>query len=338
MGKYSVIELFAGAGGLALGLEKAGLGTTMLVENDRDCVNTLSRNRPNWNVVYKDIREVDFSGMEADVVTGGFPCQAFSYAGKRLGFDDVRGTLFFEFARCVKEVQPKIFVAENVAGLPSHDNGRTFQTMLEILAKDLDSYEVQYKILNAWDYGVAQKRKRIVIVGTKPGFKFEYPEPIEPKPTLKDALRDVPESEGIQFSTRRKEILKLVPPGGSWVDLPVDLQKEYMGASFTSGGGRRGMARRIAWDEACLTLTCSPTQKQTDRIHPEETRPFKVREYARIQSFPDEWAFEGSVASKYKQIGNAVPVNLAKAVGSSIIKALDGVSIKQRQVAAVAVK
>jgi DNA (cytosine-5)-methyltransferase 1 len=319
---YRTIELFAGAGGLALGLELAGLDTAMLVEIDKDCVATLSKNRPSWNILHKDIHEIDFKGMKADVVTGGFPCQAFSHAGKRLGFDDVRGTLFFEFARCVKEVQPKIFVAENVAGLPSHDQGRTLKTMLDILSKDLDGYNVQYKILNAWDYGVAQKRKRIFIVGTKAKYSFTFPRPLDMRPTLKDALHNVPPSLGAKFSPRRKEILDHVPPGGSWVNLPVELQKEYMGASFISEGGRRGMARRIGWDEPSLTLTCSPTQKQTDRIHPDETRPFTVREYARIQSFPDNWDFTGSVASQYKQIGNAVPVKLAEAVGRQIVDAL----------------
>jgi len=320
---YSVIELFAGAGGLALGLEKAGLDATMLVEYEKDSVATLRMNRPKWNVIHEDIHKVSFKGEKADVVSGGFPCQAFSYAGKKLGFEDTRGTLFFEFARCVKEVQPKVFLAENVAGLPSHDHGRTLQTMLEVLSTDLDSYTVQYRVLNAWDYGVAQKRKRIFIIGTKPGYHFEYPKPEKAKPVLRDALKDVPTSECASFTKRRKEILDKVPPGGCWVDLPIDMQKEYMGKSFTSGGGKRGMARRISWDEASLTLTCSPTQKQTDRIHPDETRPFSVREYARIQSFPDSWQFAGSVASQYRQIGNAVPVNLACAVGKQIVKTLN---------------
>lgn len=322
--KFSVVELFAGAGGLALGMEEAGLETQMLVEFDKDCVNTLKTNRPNWDIVHDDIRNVTFKGVKSDVVTGGFPCQAFSYAGKRLGFDDVRGTLFFEFARAVKEIQPKIFIAENVAGLPNHDEGRTFRTMLDILARDLDHYKVQYRILNANDYGVAQKRKRIFIVGTKPRYKYDFPKPHTKKMVLRDVLENVPNSAGTLYSARRKEILSKVPPGGCWVNLPVELQKEYMGASFTSGGGRRGMARRISWDEPSLTLTCSPSQKQTDRIHPEETRPFTVREYARIQSFPDTWKFTGSIVSQYKQIGNAVPVNLAKAVGENVVKTLEG--------------
>ena len=117
--------------------------------------------------------------------------------------------------------------------------------------------------------------------------------------------------------------MDLVPPGGCWINLPEDIAKDYMGKSYYSGGGRRGVARRISWDEPCLTLTCSPAQKQTERCHPDETRPFTTREYARIQSFPDDWKFSGSMSQVYKQIGNAVPVKLGKAVGLSIIDYLN---------------
>jgi len=320
--EFGVVELFAGAGGLALGLEKAGLNTTLLIEKDSDCVRTLLQNRPKWKALQRDIRHFNFSGIKADVVTGGFPCQAFSYAGKKLGFEDTRGTLFFEFARAVKEIQPKIFVAENVSGLVSHDKGRTLETMLRILKEDLDTYDVQYKVLNAIAYSVPQKRQRIFIVGTKKGINFKFPEKHEKTVVLKEALKNVPKSQGTQYSPSRKKILQLVPPGGSWVNLPVELQKEYLGKSFHSGGGKRGMARRLSWDEPSLTLTTSPSQKQTDRCHPDETRPFTIREYARIQTFPDEWQFFGSVASQYKQIGNAVPVDLGYAMGKEIVKAL----------------
>lgn len=126
--------------------------------------------------------------------------------------------------------------------------------------------------------------------------------------------------------------MKLVPPGGCWIDLPIEIQKEFMGASFHSGGGKRGMARRISWDEACLTLTTSPSQKQTERCHPDETRPFTIREYARIQSFPDDWVFVGSVSSCYKQIGNAVAVKVAEAVGKQIIHHLSNSLEKPDQI------
>lgn len=319
---YKVIELFAGAGGLALGLEKAGLKNKLLVEIDKDCVETLKKNRPYWNVKHIDVHDVDFTGMTADVVTGGFPCQAFSYAGKKLGFKDTRGTLFFEFARCVKEVKPSLLLAENVEGLLRHDKGRTLETMTHVLSEF--GYEIQYKVLNSVNYGVAQKRKRLIIIGTREGIKFNYPKGSKKISTVRDALKDVPDSPGTKYSENKKQVLELVPPGGSWVDLPEDIQKEYMGKSYYSGGGRRGMARRISWDEPCLTLTTSPCQKQTERCHPEETRPFTVREYARIQSFPDEWEFVGGIGSQYKQIGNAVPVKVAEKLGQQIIKALNG--------------
>lgn len=135
----------------------------------------------------------------------------------------------------------------------------------------------------------------------------------------------MPESDGIKYPSAKKDVMDLIPQKGYWRDLPLEVQKKYMGGSFYLGGGKTGMARRIGWDEPCLTLTCSPAQKQTERCHPDETRPFTVREYARIQTFPDEWMFEGSLAQQYKQIGNAVPVNLAKEVGYSIVALLNAI-------------
>jgi len=319
--KYGVVELFAGAGGLALGLEKAGLKTKLLIEIDKDCVSTLKKNRPRWNVLHKDITKVNFQNITADIVTGGFPCQAFSYAGKKLGFEDTRGTLFFDFARAIKEIRPKIFIAENVAGLASHDKGKTLKTMIEIL--ESIGYNVSHKILNAADYSVPQKRRRLIIVGTLPKIKFNYPNKHNKIINLRDALKEVPISEGVTYSEKRRKILELIPPGGCWINLPQKIKEEYMGTSINSGGGKRGMARRISWEEPCLTLTTSPSQKQTERCHPEETRPFTIREYARIQTFPDNWFFCGSKSSQYKQIGNAVPVKLGEVIGKQIIKALN---------------
>lgn len=318
----TAIEVFTGAGGLALGLEQAGIKTVLLVEIDKFCCETLRQNRPEWNIINDDIKNVDFTMYKGkvDIVTGGSPCQAFSYSGKKLGFEDTRGTLFYEFARTVKEVEPLIFMFENVKGLISHDKGRTLKTILNVL-EEL-GYNVKYEVLNANDYGVAQKRERIIIIGTKNGVEFEYPKKLDYKPVLRDALKDVPPSEGQSYSEKKRKVLELVPPGGCWVDLPEEIQKEYMGKSYYSSGGRRGMARRISWDEPCLTLTCSPSQKQTERCHPDETRPFTVREYARIQSFPDTWEFAGGLSEKYKQIGNAVPVELARHLGVQLLKAV----------------
>lgn len=326
---YSNIELFAGAGGLALGLEQAGFEGLAYVEFDHTACETLRKNRPNWNVIEDDIHNVSFlpySNMDIDLVSGGCPCQAFSYAGKRLGFADIRGTLFYEFARCVKETKPKMFFFENVKGLLSHDSGKTIGVILDVL-ENL-GYTLQYQVLNASYYGVGQKRERLIIIGIRNDLidtvKFTYPVPDVTQTTLKTALVNCPKSDGITYSDAKRKVMELVPDGGCWVDLPDDVAKAYMKKAYYSGGGRRGMARRLSWDEPCLTLTTSPSQKQTERCHPDETRPLTIREYARVQSFPDDWKFAGSIHQQYKQIGNAVPVELARRIGVEIVNALDG--------------
>ncbi len=330
--QYTAVELFAGAGGLALGLEEAGFKDVGLVEWDKYAASTLRTNRPEWNVIQGDVVEIAENGIrnyidkniEVDLLSGGYPCQAFSYAGKKLGLEDVRGTMFYYYAKILEELMPKVFLAENVRGLVSHDEGNTLKTMINVFTEI--GYNVEYKILKAIDYGVAQKRERVIIIGTRKDLRnvdFKFPKPFGYIPTLREALKDVPESEGSKYPEKKKKVLELVPPGGCWIDLPEEIAKDYMGKSYYSGGGKRGMARRISWDEPCLTLTCSPAQKQTERCHPDETRPFTTREYARIQSFPDEWKFEGSVSQVYKQIGNAVPVKLGKAIGLSIVDYLN---------------
>ena len=320
MKRPRVVELFAGAGGLALGLEKAGFEPELLVEYDKDCVSTMQINRPEWNIKHEDISKIDFRDVKADMVTGGFPCQPFSHAGHRLGLDDVRGTLFYEFARAVKEIKPKIFLAENVEAIIRNNNGKTMETILDVF-RSL-GYNVQYKILNAVNYNVPQKRRRVIFIGTKKNIKFAFPKCSDKTLTLRDALKNVPKSSGSKYPAKRAKIFELVPAGGSWVNLPVKIQKEYLGDQWYSEGGKRGIARRISWDEPCLTLLCSPSQKMTDRIHPEKTRPFTIREYARIQTFPDSWKFVGSVSSQYRQIGNAVPIKLALALGKSLYDSL----------------
>ncbi len=331
--EYTVLELFAGAGGLAIGLEKAGIKCIALNEIDKWACQTLRENRPNWNVLEGDIKNFDFGSYknEVDIVTGGFPCQAFSYAGKKLGLQDARGTLFYEFARVVQEINPPLCIGENVKGLLSHEKGKTLEGMISIL-DEIGYNVVPVEVLKAINYKVPQKRERLILVGVRKdiNLKYEYPKPYQKIYNLSDALRkgelfdtDVPQSEGTSYPKHKKEVLDLVPPKGYWRDLPLDIQKEFMGKSFYLGGGKTGMARRIGWDEPCLTLTCSPAQKQTERCHPEETRPFTVREYARIQTFPDDWKFMGSVSQQYKQIGNAVPCNLGQEIGYSIIKFLN---------------
>lgn len=329
---FRSMELFAGAGGLALGLERAGFHVQLLNEIDRDACKTLRFNRPYWNVVEGDVSLLDFTAYQGkiELLTGGFPCQAFSYAGKKLGFEDARGTLFYEFARAVKEIQPLVCVGENVRGLLSHEGGRTLEGMISVL-DELGYDVVPPRVLKAIFHRVPQKRERLFLVGLRrdAGLRFTWPHPHKEIYSLRDALKkgrlfnsDVPLSSGQAYPKHKRDIMTLIPPGGYWRDLPVELQKSYMKGSFHLEGGKTGMARRISWDEPCLTLTCAPAQKQTERCHPEETRPFTVREYARIQTFPDDWQFAGSLTSQYRQIGNAVPVNLAEEMGKSLAATL----------------
>ena len=331
--EYKVLELFAGAGGLAIGLEKAGIKCAALNEIDKWACQTLRENRPTWNVLEGDIKTFNFSEYKnnVEIVTGGFPCQAFSYAGKKLGLNDARGTLFYEFARAVQEVNPPICIGENVKGLLSHENGKTIEGMISIL-DEIGYNVVPVQVLKAINYKVPQKRERVILVGIRKDINviYEYPKPYSNIYNLSDALKkgelynsNVPKSEGSKYPEHKKEVLKLVPQKGYWRNLPLDIQKEYMGKSFFLGGGKTGIARRIGWDEPSLTLTCSPAQKQTERCHPDETRPFTVREYARIQTFPDDWKFMGSISQQYKQIGNAVPCNLGKEIGYSVVKFLN---------------
>lgn len=333
-GKFKTIELFAGAGGLALGLEKAGFSSLGLVELDKDASNTLKVNRPNWNVINDDIANIsklDLENLfnikkgELDLLSGGSPCQSFSYAGKRLGLEDARGTLFYHYAVFLDKLQPKMFLFENVKGLKTHDKGRTYATILDIFEKE--GYVIQKDVLNAWDFGVPQKRERLITIGIRKDLAkkihFEFPTPKEYKPVLRDILLDCPVSEGASYSTYKKKIFELVPPGGYWRDIPEDIAKEYMKSCWYMEGGRTGILRRLSLDEPSLTVLTSPSQKQTDRCHPLEARPFTVRENARCQSFPDDWVFCGSIGQQYKQVGNAVPVNLAYEVGLKIKEGLE---------------
>lgn len=332
---YTSVELFAGAGGLALGMEMAGFQHVLLNEFDHEACETLRVNRPGWNVVEEDIHTVDFTGLKGkvDFLSGGFPCQAFSYAGKRRGFEETRGTLFFELARAVKEIQPKVFLCENVKGLREHDNGRTLETITNVI-EELGYSLIPPRVLKAVMFKVPQKRERLFLVAVRNDFadmvSFDWPAPYRRVMTLRDAFFagdlypvDVPESEGQQYPEKKKNVMDLVPMGGDWRDLPEEVAKEYMKGSYNLGGGKTGMARRLSLDEPSLTLTCAPAQKQTERCHPTQTRPLTVREYARIQTFPDDWNFSGNMSSKYKQIGNAVPVNLAYAMGRAVIRLMN---------------
>lgn len=332
---FTSVELFAGAGGLALGMHLAGFRHVLLNEMDHIACQTLKTNMPEWNVLEGDIHNIDFAPLKGkvDLLTGGFPCQAFSYAGKKGGLNDARGTLFFELARAVKEIQPKVFMCENVKGLLSHDDGKTLNVIKESI-KELGYTLIEPKVLKAIMFKVPQKRERLILIAIKNDIaskiNFKWPSPYHRIMTLRDAFfqgelsdEDVPKSEGQIYPPKKIKVMDMVPEGGDWRDLPIEIQKEYMGGSFFLGGGKTGMARRLSLEEPSLTLTCAPAQKQTERCHPLETRPLTIREYARIQTFPDYWKFSGNLTDQYRQIGNAVPINLSYAIGRALIRLLN---------------
>ena len=338
---YTSIELFAGAGGLALGVEKAGFNTLGLIEFDKDAADTLKKNRPNWNVINDDIANISCLDLEKyfsikkgelDLLSGGAPCQAFSYAGKRLGLEDARGTLFYHYALFLEKLQPKMFLFENVRGLLTHDHGKTYSTMLDIFTRA--GYTIDKQVLNAWNYGVPQKRERLITIGIRNDLvgktEYRFPKAHSYKPVLRDVLLDCPDGPGVPYGEKKRKIFELVPAGGYWREIDPAIAKEYMKSCWDMEGGRTGILRRMSMDEPSLTVLTSPSQKQTERCHPLEARPFTVRENARCQTFPDDWEFCGNVSSQYKQVGNAVPVNLAYDIAKEIANSIDMLAENQK--------
>ncbi len=333
--EFFSIELFAGAGGLALGLEQAGFNHLGLVEFDKSAAETLRKNRPRWNVLCEDIQQTSQKDLEKifgirngelDLLSGGAPCQSFSYAGKRLGLNDVRGTMFFHYATFLKKLAPKMFLFENVRGLLTHDGGRTYRTILDIFEEQ--GYTTTHKVLNAWNFGAPQKRERLITIGIRNDLvkkcEYHFPKEYSYKPTISDILLETNPSKDAcaRYSESKERVFALVPPGGYWRDIEPEIAKKYMKTCWNMEGGRTGILRRIGLNEPSLAVLTNPGMKQTDRCHPLEVRPFSYRENARIQTFPDTWDFVGTLSEKYKQVGNAVPVNLAKEIGLEIFRTL----------------
>lgn len=323
---FNFIEVCAGGGGLSSGLIKAGFTPLLLNDNNSDCCKTLQKNHPDTTVICDSMDNIDFSKYKdkVDLLTGGVPCQSFSQAGLRKGLEDPRGDLMIKFIDILYSITPKMFMIENVKGLLTHDNGETINKIISALNQN-NMYSISYKCLNAFDYSVPQKRERVFIVGVKKDFNsaFEFPEKSTITKILKDVLYDVPTSNGLKYKEEKQKLFKMIPQGGCWINLPETLQKEYLGNSYYSGGGKRGILYRLSMEKPSLTLLCSPSQKQTERCHPLQERPLNIREYARIQSFDDDYEFVGSMNSQYKQIGNAVPVELARFMGVALIKTLE---------------
>lgn len=323
--QITFIEVCAGAGGLSSGLIKAGFTPLLLNDNNKDCCDTLKLNHGDVNIICAPMENIDLTPYinKVDLLTGGIPCQSYSQSGVRKGLEDPRGELIYTFIDMLHLIKPKMFMIENVKGLITHSSGETIKTIIQLLNRE-QLYDIEYKLLNSADYNVPQKRERVFIIGKLKhlSIQFQYPEKNNPVKLLQDVLVNVPSSPCAKYSEEKINLFKLIPQGGCWVNLPEHLQKSYLGNSYYSGGGKRGILHRLSMTKPSLTLLCTPSQKQTERCHPIENRPLSIREYARIQTFDDHYNFVGSVSSQYKQIGNAVPVELARQIGLEIKKAL----------------
>lgn len=308
--KYTSIEICAGAGGQALGLEMAGFEHKVLVEVDKNACNTLRENRPNWNVFEGDVREFSASEFsDIDLFAGGVPCPPFSIAGKQLGFDDDRD-LFPEALRLIEESSPKAVLLENVKGLMSRkfDNyrGQILRRLNEL------GYEGEWRLIVSSDYGVPQLRPRAIFIGFKDGLfnYFEWPKKGLTKPkTVGEALYEEISSLGWERADEWKEQANTIAP-------------TLVGGSKKHGGADLGPTRaKAAWLKLGVDgkgVVDSPPARDFQGI-PRLT----VKMAALIQGFPKEWIFTGKKTPAYRQVGNAFPPPAASELGKQIIKAIN---------------
>ena len=352
------IDLFSGAGGLSLGLKQAGMDVVISNELEKDFAETYRKNSPSCRMINKNIYDIDF-GREAgeiglsgkvDLVAGGPPCQGFSTVGRK-DKNDVRNSLFEQFLRVVSETKPRYVLFENVSGFKRLYEGIAYKGTVEGLSSM--GYEYVSGVLNAMDYGLPQSRQRTIILAWREGENPVFlPTPThgskrKPFLTLLDAISDLPpigtglssssylcnpqneyqkllrgsctvltEHFCAKYGDRMKSVISKVPPGGSIMDVPVDLRpKGYFKNTYA----------RLVPDSPSPTMTRNFGTPSSSRcIHPFQDRALSTREGARLQGFPDSYIFHGGKGSKNLQIGNAVPVVLARVLGESISSAAKG--------------
>ena len=352
-GKLNVISMFSGAMGLDNGIERAGLDIRLCVEIQHAMAETIRANKPDVPLIEDDVR--NYSGMELKaiaglkndeevfLVCGGPPCQAFSTAGKRLGFDDDRGNVFLKYIDLIGEIRPKYFLLENVRGLLSASYSPTAKgeessdtekpnkgsALLYALDKIRQiGYSATFTLYDTANYGVPQRRERVIILGSRDGYRIPLIPPSHSKDgknglkkwqTFRNAVAGLKTCTAAPIPNKRLKYFKMLGPGEYWKNLPDAVQRDAMGKSYDLPGGKTGFYRRLAWDEPSPTLVTCPTMPATDLMHPIEDRALSIEEYARIQMFPDRWQFKGSMADIYRQIGNAVPVGMGYAAARHLL-------------------
>lgn len=364
--RMKAIDLFAGCGGLSLGFLQAGFSISYAVEYDSAIANTYQQNHPEVKVLVDDIKNIDTADIfklgDAEVIIGGPPCQGFSMAGARIrhGFiDDPRNYLFKHYFNVVRTVKPKVFVMENVKGMQNMQGGKIFNEIISIFSdpeiNDGVPYNIYYKVINAVDFGVPQKRARLIIIGTTiPGILFDwlwnetYTEIIEEfqeyftPVTVRDAIGNlpsvtddgvidnpVPQNEYQRYLSCSKASLTNHTQSHHSKKVVERMKKIDNGQNFTTldeeiNSVHSGSYGRLFWDEPATTITTRFDTPAGGRfIHPVENRTLSPREAARIQSFPDDFVFYGTRREISRQIGNAVPPKISYFLARFVMKILE---------------
>lgn len=328
MERFTFIDLFAGIGGFRLAFEELGGKCVFSSEIDKYAIQTYKANFGD-EAIYGDITQESVKSQipqDFDILCGGFPCQAFSIIGHKRGFQDTRGTLFFEIADILDRHHPKAFLLENVKGLTFHNKGNTLKVILSVL-RDLGYYVPDPQVLNSFDYGVPQRRNRVYIVGIrediagKENFKYPDPVPEDQRKVLRDIIEENPVHKKYYYS-----------------DVSMDFFKDYTERMQSKGNGYKAEVRPL--DEPAMTITVGGAWERCNIIHdPRITdftphrqkgpiskrclRKFTPRESARVQGFPDTFKIPVSDTRAYKQFGNSVSVPVVRMVGEEILKVLD---------------
>lgn len=321
--KFKFIDLFAGIGGFRIALQSLGGECVFSSEWDAQSQKTYQANfgeTPYGDITQEETKQHIPDGF--DVLCAGFPCQAFSIAGRRGGFEDTRGTLFFDVADIIKRKQPKAFFLENVKGLRNHDKGKTLATILATLRDDLGYYVPEPKIMNAKDFGVPQNRERIFIVGFRQDLNinsFEYPEALKIPVAFEDVKESLPVSVKYYLSTQYLQTLinhkKRHESKGNGFGYEVIADEGIANAIVVGGMGRE---RNLVYDHRLTNFT--PETRIKGEVNREGIRKMTPREWARLQGFPDEFKIVVADASAYKQFGNSVAIPAIKATAEKIME------------------
>jgi DNA (cytosine-5)-methyltransferase 1 len=366
--KLNALSFFSGCMGLDLGLEAEGIEVLLACEIDPAARQTITQNRPDLPLL-GDLRDYSAADIRAhagllpqteiDLITGGPPCQAFSSAGKRRGFNDERGNVFLSFIDLIAVLQPKFAVLENVRGLlsaplnhrPHELRGPGYPSLsqdeqrggalLYISCRLRDAgYELSFNLYNAANFGAPQCRERVILLCCRHGEKLPHLTPthsatelhgLPPWRTVRDAFTGLPETghDFVTFPEKRLQYYRLLKPGQNWRHLPPELQAAALGGAYQAGGGKTGFYRRLAWDQPAPTLVTHPAMPATDLAHPEADRPLSIQEYKRLQEIPEDWAIAGKLLDQYRQIGNAVPCSLGRAVARTLIARVAGEALPE---------